>query len=153
MNTLDDLLLLPIAGARVYLLGREDQVIPLGNSYKLLELIDNADLAVFSHCGHWSMIERTADFNRLVRDFFLSLPTTPVITGDDDPACAVVMDYCTAVRGILNDDQGGPLDPPGLRMAGALQEVGASIRRDLDERKGGSRRSNSAARSDASRAV
>ncbi len=52
--------------------GREDQVIPLANSYRLLELLDNADLAVFSHCGHWSMIERTADFNRLVRDFFLS---------------------------------------------------------------------------------
>ena len=51
--------------------GREDKVIPLANSYKLMELIDNADLAVFSHCGHWSMIERTADFNRLVRDFFL----------------------------------------------------------------------------------
>ncbi|WP_214370714.1 alpha/beta fold hydrolase [Pseudonocardia sp. H11422] len=51
--------------------GREDQVIPVSNSYKLEELIDNADLAVFSHCGHWSMIERTADFNRLVRDFFL----------------------------------------------------------------------------------
>jgi pimeloyl-ACP methyl ester carboxylesterase len=51
--------------------GREDQVIPLANSFKLLELLDNADLAVFSHCGHWSMIERTADFNRLVRDFFI----------------------------------------------------------------------------------
>jgi pimeloyl-ACP methyl ester carboxylesterase len=50
--------------------GREDKVIPLANSYKLLELLDNADLGVFSHCGHWSMIERTADFNRLVRDFF-----------------------------------------------------------------------------------
>jgi pimeloyl-ACP methyl ester carboxylesterase len=51
--------------------GREDAVIPLANSYRLLELIDNADLGVFSHCGHWSMIERTTDFNRLVRDFFL----------------------------------------------------------------------------------
>ncbi|MDT7698575.1 MAG: 2-hydroxymuconate-semialdehyde hydrolase [Pseudonocardiales bacterium] len=50
--------------------GREDQVIPLSNSYKLEELLDNADLGVFSHCGHWSMIERTDDFNRLVRDFF-----------------------------------------------------------------------------------
>jgi len=50
--------------------GREDHVIPLENSYRLLQLLDNADLAVFSHCGHWSMIERTADFNRLVRDFF-----------------------------------------------------------------------------------
>jgi pimeloyl-ACP methyl ester carboxylesterase len=51
--------------------GREDKVIPLSTSLRLLELIDNADLAVFSHCGHWSMIERTADFNRVVRDFFL----------------------------------------------------------------------------------
>ena len=50
--------------------GREDAVIPVQNSYDLMGLIDNADLAVFSHCGHWSMIERTADFNRLVRDFF-----------------------------------------------------------------------------------
>ncbi len=50
--------------------GREDQVIPLETSLKLEELLDNADLAVFSHCGHWSMIERTEDFNRLVRDFF-----------------------------------------------------------------------------------
>jgi pimeloyl-ACP methyl ester carboxylesterase len=51
--------------------GREDQVIPLSTSYRLLDLLDNADLSVFSHCGHWSMIERTADFNRLVRGFFL----------------------------------------------------------------------------------
>jgi len=50
--------------------GREDQVIPLETSYKLLELIDNADLHVFSHCGHWSQIERNAEFNRLVLDFF-----------------------------------------------------------------------------------
>ena len=64
--------------------GREDKVIPLETSLKLIELLDNADLSVFSHCGHWSMIERTADFNRLVRDFFLSVPTTPVLTGDDE---------------------------------------------------------------------
>ena len=51
--------------------GREDQVIPVSNSYRLEEVIDRADLAVFSHCGHWSMIERTSDFNRLVTDFFL----------------------------------------------------------------------------------
>jgi pimeloyl-ACP methyl ester carboxylesterase len=52
--------------------GREDQVIPLQNSYDLESLLPNADLVVFSHCGHWSMIERTADFNRMVRDFFLA---------------------------------------------------------------------------------
>src|SRR5512143_3002455 len=45
-----------------------------------------------------------------------------------DPAGGVVLDYCAAVRGILNDDQGGPLHPPGLRMAEALNEVQESIR-------------------------
>src|SRR3954454_8100472 len=34
------------------------------------------------------------------------------------------------VRGILNDDQGGPLHPPGLRMAEALAEVRTSLGRD-----------------------
>lgn len=62
-----------------------------------------------------------------------------------DPAGAVVLDYCAAVRGILNDDQGGPLQPPGLRMAKALDEVRESIQRNLDEKKGGSQRSNWAA--------
>jgi hypothetical protein len=62
-----------------------------------------------------------------------------------DPASAVVLEYCAAVRGILNDDQGGPLEPPGLRMAEALDEVRESIRRDLDEKKGGPQRSNWAA--------
>jgi hypothetical protein len=70
-----------------------------------------------------------------------------------DAADTVVLDYCAAVRGILNDDQGGPLEPPGLRMAAALTEVRASIERNLDEKKGGSRKSNSAAWPDASRAA
>jgi len=61
-----------------------------------------------------------------------------------DPAGTVVLDYCAAVRGILNDDQGGPLHPPGLRMADALDEVRASIQRNLDAKKGDSPSSNSA---------
>ena len=53
----------------------------------------------------------------------------------------VVLDYCAAVRGILNDDQGGPLHPPGLRMADALAEVRQSLGRNLGTKKGGPRRS------------
>lgn len=60
----------------------------------------------------------------------------------DDPAGDFVLDYCAAVRGILNDDQGGPLHPPGLRMAEALDEVRQSIGRNLGAKKGGSRRRN-----------
>jgi hypothetical protein len=53
----------------------------------------------------------------------------------------VVLDYCSAVRGILNDDQGGPLHPPGVRMAEALQEVSESLQRNLEAKKGGAARS------------
>lgn len=53
----------------------------------------------------------------------------------------VVLDYCSAVRGILNDDQGGPLHPPGVRMAEALQEVSDSLQRNLAAKKGGALRS------------
>jgi hypothetical protein len=60
-----------------------------------------------------------------------------------DPTDSVVLDYCAAVRGILNNDQGGPLDPPGLRMAEALNEIQESLQRNLDAKKGGSRRGNS----------
>ena len=61
-----------------------------------------------------------------------------------DEAGQVVLDYCAAVRGILNDDQGGPLQPSGLRMASALQEVRESLQRNLDAKKGGAARSSCA---------
>jgi pimeloyl-ACP methyl ester carboxylesterase len=31
----------------------------------------NADLAVFSQCGHWTQIERADDFNTVVGDFLV----------------------------------------------------------------------------------
>ena len=59
----------------------------------------------------------------------------------DDGAGDVVLEYCACVRGILNDGQGGPLHPPGLRMAEALGEVRASLQKNLDAKKGGAPRS------------
>ena len=52
---------------------------------------------------------------------------------------AVVLDYCAAVRGIINGSQGGPLRPPGLRMSEALGEVQQSLRRNVRLKKGGTR--------------
>jgi pimeloyl-ACP methyl ester carboxylesterase len=49
--------------------GREDQVIPVDTTLKLMQLIENGDVHVFSHCGHWVQIERSKDFNRLVGDY------------------------------------------------------------------------------------
>jgi hypothetical protein len=58
----------------------------------------------------------------------------------DEAAPDVVLEYCAAVRGILNDNQGGPLHPPGERMAEALTEVRQSLQRNLEAKKGGPRR-------------
>ena len=52
----------------------------------------------------------------------------------------VVLDYCATVRGIINDSQGGPLRPPGLRMSQALGEVRKSLQRNLRLKKGGTRK-------------
>jgi 2-hydroxymuconate-semialdehyde hydrolase len=49
--------------------GRDDQVIPLANAHRLLELLPRAQLHVFGRCGHWTQIEHAARFNRLVADF------------------------------------------------------------------------------------
>lgn len=48
-----------------------------------------------------------------------------------------VLDYCLALRGILTDDQGGPLQPPGLKMAIGVKEVRESLDECLQMKKGG----------------
>jgi hypothetical protein len=53
----------------------------------------------------------------------------------------VVLEYCAAVRGVLSNDQGGPLQPPGLRMAAALREIDASLQRNLEPKKGAQQKS------------
>lgn len=63
------------------------------------------------------------------------LPPQPVPRPASE-AEQVVLDYCAAVRGILNDDQGGPVHPPGMRMAEALAEVHDSIGRAQVGKKG-----------------
>lgn len=42
---------------------------------------------------------------------------------------SIVLDYCSVVRGILNDNHGGPKRPPGIRMLDALNEVSRSLNR------------------------
>jgi hypothetical protein len=64
--------------------------------------------------------------------------TSPAATAADK--MDIVLDYCAAVRGIINDSQGGPLRPPGLRMSQALGDVRQSLRRNLRLKKGGTPR-------------
>jgi len=66
--------------------------------------------------------------------------TPPPAVEPPAEAAAVVLDYCTVVKGVLNDDQGGPLHPPGIRMAEALTAVRQSLERNLQVKKGGARK-------------
>lgn len=50
--------------------GREDRILPYSNALKFFELIPNAQVHLFSKCGHWTQIEQAARFNQLVSDFF-----------------------------------------------------------------------------------
>jgi len=51
--------------------GREDRVNPLDGGLLALKLIPRAQLHVFGGCGHWAMLEKFDEFNRLVTDFVL----------------------------------------------------------------------------------
>jgi 2-hydroxymuconate-semialdehyde hydrolase len=54
--------------------GREDRVIPLETSLKLIRLLENAQLHIFGKCGHWTQIERTKEFAELLKNFFENTP-------------------------------------------------------------------------------
>lgn len=49
--------------------GAEDRVVPLDAAFILAKLIPNADLHIFSKCGHWAQWERADEFNLLVDHF------------------------------------------------------------------------------------
>jgi pimeloyl-ACP methyl ester carboxylesterase len=49
--------------------GREDKVVPVQVSMTMLGLLPNADLHVFSACGHWTQIERADEFSVLIGDY------------------------------------------------------------------------------------
>jgi len=71
----DDLALsgaeLAAIGAPVLLVhGRDDRVVPWRNSSaQLVDLLPDTRLHILSGCGHWTMIERTADFLAVVQPF------------------------------------------------------------------------------------
>jgi len=49
--------------------GRNDRVVPLEGSLRLLSGLLNSRLEVFNKCGHWAQFEHAGLFNRLLKDF------------------------------------------------------------------------------------
>jgi 2-hydroxymuconate-semialdehyde hydrolase len=46
--------------------GVQDVVIPVSRTWELLNVIPNADVHIFSQCGHWSQVERAEEFNTVI---------------------------------------------------------------------------------------
>jgi len=53
----------------LFIYGREDQVSPPEDALAGAEAFPNADMMLFGHCGHWTMVERADDFNALMLRF------------------------------------------------------------------------------------
>lgn len=70
----DDLRALPHKTLLIH--GRDDQVIPLESSERMVRLIADSQLHVFGQCGHWVQIEKAKEFTRLLVDFLLKQATT-----------------------------------------------------------------------------
>jgi 4,5:9,10-diseco-3-hydroxy-5,9,17-trioxoandrosta-1(10),2-diene-4-oate hydrolase len=49
--------------------GIDDQFCPASGYEKILRAVPESRFIMYSRCGHWAMIERSADFNRHVLDF------------------------------------------------------------------------------------
>ena len=53
--------------------GDADRVVPVANAFKLHSKLRNSRLVVFRGAGHLVIVERAAEFNRLVREFVKSV--------------------------------------------------------------------------------
>lgn len=50
--------------------GRDDRMLPYEGAHFAFRQLPNAELHVFSKCGHWAMIEQREAFDRLVLEYF-----------------------------------------------------------------------------------
>jgi 2-hydroxy-6-oxonona-2,4-dienedioate hydrolase len=58
-----------VAAPTLVIWGRDDRFVPLDVGLRLVAGLKDADLYVFSRCGHWAQWEHAEKFNRLVTEF------------------------------------------------------------------------------------
>jgi pimeloyl-ACP methyl ester carboxylesterase len=57
--------------------GRQDRLLPLSHSKRIVRQVTHTRLAVVERCGHIPMLERPEEFNRLVGEFLRSVDAAP----------------------------------------------------------------------------
>jgi len=58
-----------IASPALVIWGRDDRFVPMDVGLRLVWGMQNAEMHVFSRCGHWAQWEHADKFNRMVLDF------------------------------------------------------------------------------------
>jgi len=58
-----------VAARTLVIWGRDDRFVPMDTGLRLLAGLQDAELHVFSRCGHWAQWEHAQKFNRMVLDF------------------------------------------------------------------------------------
>ena len=51
--------------------GTQDVVIPVSRTWDILNIVPNADAHIFSQCGHWSQVEKSDEFNTVIKTTWL----------------------------------------------------------------------------------
>lgn len=59
-----------ISAPALVIWGRDDRFVPLDVGLRLVAGLQDAELHVFSKCGHWAQWEHAEKFNRMVLEFF-----------------------------------------------------------------------------------
>ena len=52
--------------------GVQDVVIPLSRTWDILNTVPNSDAHIFNNCGHWSQVEKSTEFNDIVKTYLLN---------------------------------------------------------------------------------
>ncbi|SEE88759.1 2-hydroxy-6-ketonona-2,4-dienedioate hydrolase [Burkholderia sp. WP9] len=58
-----------IAAPTLVIWGRDDRFVPMDVGLRLVAGMQNAEMHIFSRCGHWAQWEHAEKFNRMVVDF------------------------------------------------------------------------------------
>lgn len=58
-----------IAAPTLVIWGRDDRFVPMDTGLRMVAGMPNAEMHIFSRCGHWAQWEHADKFNRMVLDF------------------------------------------------------------------------------------
>jgi 2-hydroxy-6-oxonona-2,4-dienedioate hydrolase len=64
-------------GPSLFIHGRDDRVVPMENTLRLVSTVENSAAHIFNKCGHWCQIEHAEAFNALLDGFLQTNGVTP----------------------------------------------------------------------------